>query len=130
MKKLNKSTVEKLACEIREFLISNDLWSDCTIYFNGKAFSTDDRQGNFYYNNRKQLVVLEDQDPRNYFEYVAEPHTLSMSFEGDFYGCLNYTNEYGAEFDNRIMEEFSTILEKHGLYYELGNAWNLSCYSV
>jgi len=72
------------------------------------------------------LVVLEDQDPKKYFDYVGP--ILSMSFEGDFYGVMNFTNEYGADFDNRIMAGFQKILDKYGVHAELGNAWNLSLY--
>jgi hypothetical protein len=53
---------------------------------------------------------------------------MSMSFEGDFYGCINFTNEYGAYYDNRIMKSFNAILDKYGVWYELGDAWNLTCY--
>lgn len=126
--KMERAKTEELAKEIRQFLIDNGLWVDVTIYFNGKAFSTDDREGHFYYNDPEHLVVLEDQDPRRYFAYVGD--ILSMSFEGDFYSCLNFCNEYGADFDNRIQEEFSAILRKYGLYYELGNSWNLSVYPM
>lgn len=130
MNKLSKKQIEKLAFEIRDFLIQHSLWIDVTIYYNGKALSTHDGNGHFNYNQKDPVIILEDEDPLDYFEYVANPHILSMSFEGDFYGCLNYHNEYGADFDNMIQNEFSAILKKYGLYYELGNAWNLSCYNI
>ena len=115
---LTKKDIESLAKEIRQFLIDNSIWIDATIYFNGQAFSSN-HEG-----------VLEDQDPADYFEYVASPHILSMSFEGPLYGCLNHYGEYGAEFDNLIVEGFSRLLSRYGLYYELGNHWNLSCYEI
>lgn len=130
MNRLTESQIEELAKEIRQFLLDNNLWVDVNIYFNGKAFSTSDRNGNYYYNDQNHLVVLEDQDPKNYFKYVAEPNVLSMSFEGDFCGCLNFYNEYGVAFDNKVQKEFSDILAKYGLYYELGHHWNLSCYYI
>lgn len=125
---MTKNEIEALAVEIRSFLLKHDLWIDTTIYFNGKAFSTDDRQGHYYYNDPDHLIVLEDQDPRRCFEYVGD--ILSMSFEGDFCGCLNDYGEYGAKFDRQIQDEFSAILKKHGLYYELGNHWNLTVYPI
>lgn len=123
-KKLTKRQIETLAKEIRKFLLDRDMWIDTTIYFNGKAFSTDDRNGNYRYNDPKNLVVLEDQDPKLYFDYVGD--ILSMSFEGPFYDVMNdYLGDYGY----KLEEEFRSILRKYGLYYELGNAWNLSlCY--
>jgi len=73
--------------------------------------------------------VLDGKDPADYIQYTANPHILSMVFEGPLCGCLNFYNEYGAEFDNRIINGFSSILDRYGLYYELGDHWNLSCYS-
>ena len=66
----------------------------------------------------------DEADPNNYFEYVREPNILSMSFEGVLYDVLN--GYYGGKKE----AEFSKILEKYGLYYEIGNAWNLSIYEV
>ena len=124
-KKMTKREIEKLAKEIRQFLLDHDLWVDVNIYFNGKAFSTDDRQGHYYYNDPEHLVVLDDENPRDYFEYVG--NILSMSFEGPLYDVLN---SYWGALGYRLEEEFRSIFEKHGLYYELGNAWNLSAYCM
>jgi hypothetical protein len=129
MKALSKSQIEELAKEIRQFLLNYKMWIDIRIYFNGKAFSTDEGD-KFYYNDPTHLVTLENIDPTDYFEYVAVPNILSMSFEGDFCSCLNGYGEYGAKFDDRIQQEFSNILAKYGLYYESGNHWNLTCYPV
>jgi len=127
-RELTSEEKESLAKEVRQFLLDNELWIDVRVYFNGKAFGTGDGKGNFSYNNPDKLIVLEDINPRDYFEYVSDDDVMSMSFEGDFYGCLNFTNEYGVDFDNRIQMEFDGILRKYGVYYELGHAWNLSCY--
>lgn len=126
---LSENEIEKLAKEIRQFLLDNKLWIDVRIYFNGKAFDTSDG-AHYYYNDPTHLVVLEDMDPGRYFKYVGNPHILSMSFEGDFCGCLNNYAEYGYEFDNKIQREFWQILSKYGVYYELGEHWNLTCYYV
>ena len=122
-KKLTKRQIEALAKEIRQFLLDHDLWVDVNIYFNGKAFSTDDRNGHYYYNDPEHLVVLEDQDPRRYFEYVGD--ILSMSFEGPFYDVMN---DYLGTFGDNIAEKFRAIIDKRGLCFELGNSWNLSLY--
>lgn len=127
-KKLTPAQIEALAKEIRQFLLDNRLWVDVRIYFNGKAFSTDDGGSTYAYNDPTRLFVLEDVDPRSYFEYVGD--ILSMSFEGDLCGCLNYYNEYGAAFDNRITEGLTVIFKKSGLYFELGNHWNLTAYPL
>ena len=126
-RELTRGEKESLAKEVRQFLLDNELWTDVRIYFNGKAFSTNDRRGN-YDNDPDHPVVLEGEDPHAYFEYVSNDDVMSMSFEGDFYGCMNFYCEYGADFDIRIQTEFDDILKKYGVYYELGHAWNLSCY--
>ena len=47
-----------------------------------------------------------------------------MSFEGELYDVLNgYAYGWGKRAD-----EFRQIFEKYGVYFELGNAWNLTCY--
>jgi len=114
-RKLTGKEKEALAKEVRQFLMDNELWADIRVYFNGKAFCSDSGD-------------LEGIDPRDFFEYVAKDHILSMSFEGDFYGCMNFHCEYGADFDNRIQQGFDAILAKYGVFSELGHAWNLSCY--
>lgn len=124
-KKLTKPQIRKLANEIREFLLDRDMWIDTTIYFNGVAYSTDDRAGHYYYNDREHLVELQDQDPHRFVEYVG-PY-LTMTFEGDFYEVMNgYMGKYGW----KLQDEFLELCHKYGLYYELGNAWNLSLYDM
>ena len=127
-KKPTKKQIEALAKEIRQYLLDNNLWIDCTIYFNGKAFATDDRHGNYYYNDPVHLVVLEDQDPHRVCEYVGD--ILTMTFEGPLYSCLNLYGEYNWSFESRIYEEFPKIFEKYGVYFELGNEWNLTAYPL
>ena len=47
-----------------------------------------------------------------------------MTFEGPLYEALNY----GGYDENpwQTEEELTAIFRKYGLYYELGNAWNLT----
>ena len=122
-KKLTKPTIRKLAKEIRKFLLDREMWIDVTIYFNGMAYSTDDRQGHYYYNDAEHLVELHDEDPHRVCDYVG-PY-LTMTFEGTFYDVMNgYLGRYGY----KVEEEFHELLRKYGLYCELGNAWNLSVF--
>lgn len=39
-KRLSKEEIEKLAVEIREFLLEHNMWIDTDIFFNGKRFTT------------------------------------------------------------------------------------------
>lgn len=120
MKKMtNEQRNEMLAREIREWLLKNRMWQDVTIYFNGKAYSTDDG-GHHYTNDPEHLIELDNVNPLDYFKYV-NPETVSMSFEGMLYDVLNSYD------DDPLEMEFSKLFEKYGLYYELGNAWNLTC---
>lgn len=121
--RLTPEQIEKLAVEIRDFLLEHKMWIDVEIYFNGKCFSTHDKENNkFYYNDREHLVVQENENPRTYFEYVNPDHILSMSFEG----ALCEMIYYGVPWS--VKKKFDAIFERYGLRYELGNHWNFTCY--
>lgn len=64
--------------------------------------------------------IEENMDPRNHFKYVREPNILSMSFEGTLYDILNTHDMFALQ----------DLFSKYGLYYECGNAWNLSAYPI
>lgn len=123
--KLTEEKIKELAEEILDFLLEHEMWIDVQIYFNGKCWSSHNKEkGTFHYND-KENVVEDEADPRDYFEFVRTPNILSMSFEGPFYKAMNgYLGSW------KIEEEFSKILEKYGLYYELGYAWSLTCYET
>ena len=119
MKKLTKIQIEQLAKEIMDFLDKCHMQDGVCIYFNNKRMRSD---GNWDGKDLTYSWVEEDDvDPHDYFEYAAYEHILSMSFEGALYDVLNYT------FGKRE-EKFRAIFEKYGLYFELGNYWNLSAY--
>ena len=119
MNKITKADIERLANEIIAFLEANDIASDVSIYYNGNVVrSKTEYKGDGEYSYT--WVKTENVDPHKYFEYAAYDHILSMSFEGGLYDVLNYGG-------GRKMDKFMKILEKYGLYYELGNSWNLTC---
>lgn len=136
MNQEHQAKMESLAVAIRKFLLDRGMWQDVRIYFNGKAFdsvpvydhgdgvlSSEYKSGakNINYNNPDYLHVVENIDPEDYMDYYNRD-TITMSFEGDFYEALNY-----GEFDGgSTVAVFSKLLEDHGYYYELGNAWNLA----
>ena len=66
-----------------------------------------------------------DADPRKYFEYNGD--YLSMSFEGPLYSILNYQ---AGTYGDSIIGELDELFKKYGLYYELGNSWNMSLYDI
>ena len=120
MKKLTKTNIEELAQEIITFLEKHELASSVSIYFNNKVMR-DRGEYDKEYNYIPKWETTEDVDPHEYFEWAAYDHILSMSFEGPLYDVLNYT------FGKRE-EQFRSIFEKRGLYYEFGNMWNFSVY--
>lgn len=122
MKTLTKTNIEELAKEIISFLNKEKLASDVSIYFNNKVMR-DRGTWDDDYNYIPKWETTENVDPHDYFEYAAYDHILSMSFEGALYEVLNYTG-------GRKGEEFERIFERHGLYFEFGNAWNLSVYPI
>lgn len=116
MKKLTKALIEQMAKEIMDFLVANELSYDVCIYYNNKKMKNDYKwNGDEFINN---VIVLDDYNPHDYFDYAAYDHILSMSFEGALYECINYSG--------RNVDKLDAIFAKYGVYYELGNAWNLT----
>ena len=118
---LGEEATAALAKDIYDFLIKYDMWIDVSIYFNGIRWST---HGGSKFRYGGEPFVAEA-DPRDYFEYVGP--ILSMGFEGPFYEVVN---GYRGEIGWNIEAEFRKLLAKYGVYYELGNAWNLSVYKI
>lgn len=118
--KLTKIKIEELVEKIEKFLCEHNLLDDVCIYFNNKR-----RLWRWSYKTGDYTVKEEENiDPHNYFEYAARKHIISMSFEGSLYNVLHgYSNGW-----EKIEEKFVNLFHEHGLYYELGNAWNLTCY--
>ena len=129
---MTKKKIEKLARDIRKFLDDNFLNGDCRIYFNGMCWEhgTEDEPWTLDSEHKEFLElpkrtgwkVIEEIDPKDYFDYAGG--VISMSFEGSFYDVVN--GYYKSDFEKEM--QFSELLGKHGCYYELGNAWNLSIF--
>ncbi len=121
---LTEKQIDDLAVEIREFLLEHGMWQDVDIYFNHKRFGCKGPDGHYYYNDREHLFAEEDIEPQEYFKYVNPDHILSMSFEGAVCHMIYYGTAPG------LLKKFNAIFERYGLYYELGDHWNLSCYYI
>lgn len=117
---------ENLAKEIYEFLKEYGIWIDVNIYYNGKVMTPYCREEEKYYYNEKAFEY--EDEPTKYFEYVRKPNILSMSFEGELYSALNWYGNY--DWCVAIEAKLTNIFKKYGLYFELGNAWNLSAYEL
>lgn len=120
-KKLTTKQLHDLAVDIIEWLQKHDMFTDINIYVNGLKYSDDELLSDLTEKTKLgYYYVFYDYNPEQYFEY-CNPDTLTMSFEGPLYDMLNYS--CGDE-----EEDFKDIFRKYGLYYELGNSWNLSAY--
>lgn len=118
--------MEKLAKDIYGFCVKKHLWGDCTIYFNGKAWSSmSSLNGDVGVKIDENLYEYENRNPKDYFEY-GNPDTLSMSFEGPLYEVLNAYMPGWV----KLEDQFSKLFTKYGLYYEMGYAWSLSAYEI
>ena len=117
--------MQTLAMEIYSWCKKKGLWGDNIIYFNGKAWSSSkDWNGVEGKQIAEDLYEFEDKNAEDYFEY-ANPNTLSMSFEGALYEALN---AWDLPYYDGTEEELQAIFGNYGLYWEFGNAWNLSAY--
>lgn len=120
--KWNDALREELAYKIYQLLLDNGVWVDVTIYFNGMALSTGfNDSGVWRYCYNGEPFVWQSADPRDSFEYVNPEHIISMSFEGPFYEVM-----YSMSGD--LYNQFVDLLDSYGVFYELGNQWNLSLY--
>lgn len=119
MKTLTKANIEQLANEIMQFLDKHEMQDAVCIYFNNKRIRSNSNWDGK--NITYQWIEESNIDPHNYFEYAAYDHILSMSFEGSLYDCLNYSC-------GRREEQFRKLFDKYNIYYEFGNAWNLTAF--
>ena len=116
---MNKLKLKKLAYSISELLDSEESSLDVCIYFNDHRLSYEFNKNSEVY----EWVLQEGLKGSNYTQY-ANDETITMTFEGDFYSCMNYGS-------NPILyEKFGELLKKYDLYFELGNAWNLALYKT
>ena len=114
MKKLTKRRISNMGWKIAKQCQAHG-YEDVRVYFNNQAVDVCYRDNDLY------LKVHTNMDPHAYFEYAAYNHILSMSFEGPLYERINYRG---------TPSWLSDIFNEYGVYYEQGNAWNLTCYPV
>ena len=129
----------KFAKELMRLFINENIDDYVRIYYNfsknknGQAIQTDPTyirpynnkpvEYNETYNGKKnKWYIIEDINPNDYFEYNGD--ILSISFDGsELYNILNC-----YAYKENFMKKFKAIFDKYNVYYELGNAWNLSVY--
>lgn len=115
---LSKRKISWLAHKIIKVCEDEGLAGDMSVYFNNKVIRVSlkfDKDWNPIWEERHYHNI----DPHTYFEYAAYDHIISISTEGGLYDSLNYDS---GEFP----EELEKLFRDHGIYWERGNAWNLS----
>lgn len=110
MEKLTKKRIKEMANEIAEYCHENG-FGDVIMYYNNKRVFV-----NYY--GYEDMEVQEDINPHDYLSYCAYNHIFSMSSEG----------ELDLEYELFDEKELYKIFRKYGVYAELGNSWNCSCY--
>lgn len=122
MRKVTKADIENMAKEIMNVLTEHECDRDVFIYYNNKRMHHAIEWSEDY----KKIIdngilIEEDIDPHDYFDYAAYDHIFSMSFEGALYDYFNYED---------CPSWLEKIFDKYGVYYELGNSWNLTVYPI
>jgi len=117
---MTEKEIASLRDDIIAWLTDNDrayLAEDTRIYALGHAWDF----------NGGKFSDTGEENPRDYFDYAPKEsdHILSMSFDGSLYELLNCIEMNDSRYD-----EFNELFKKHGVYFELGNAWNLTCYEI
>ena len=115
-----------LVCDIVEWIDARGLRDDIAIYFNGNALATWNEWGG---ENGKEVLkgwyYYENRNPRDYFMY-CNPDTVSVSFEGTLNHYMNgYLNGWVE-----IYESFIDLPKPYGMFFEMGDSWNVSAYMV
>jgi hypothetical protein len=111
LERLTAEMKECLAYKILELLKEYELTADVWIYFNSKCLTGEGK-------------VIPDVLGSDKFQYATDD-TISMTFEGDFCGVINYRC---PELANAVMPKFDALLKSYGLFYEQGHHWNLGTY--
>lgn len=97
--------------DLQKLLTSNDCADDVFIYYLGKRS---------HYDGHSDWVVEDGYDPKDISEYMNG--VINLTFEGTFYEIIN------GYWTSNVVDEFLDLLREYCLWYELGNAWNMSIY--
>ena len=118
----NMMNICDLANDIYKWCKQNDVWENCTIYFDGDAWSDAPKwNGEQGKKMDDDLYLYSNKNPFDYLQY-ANPDTLSFSFDGSLYDIVN---DFGYTYP-AMYESFGEVFDKHGYYYELGSSWYLT----
>ena len=126
---MTKTQIEKLRTAIVALLTEYDVLGDCTIYANGKRWIYGYKFSEDYSEMTLTEKVEDNIDVKEYLEY-CNPDTISIAFDGSsLYEVMNYHNT-SVENPESLIAEFNALCKEYGLYFDLGNSWNLSLYEI
>ena len=106
----------EIARAIEKWGKSHGLLYDTRIYFSNKAWD---------YNSDGERSIIKDVKATDYLPYGSDD-TVSMSFEGPMYEVFEYG--WSNTQQQAMLDEFIELTDSLGVWYERGNAWNLSIY--
>lgn len=125
-KKITPDNMKQLAFDIMDYLNTHDMWESCIIYVSNQRFLSKG-WGSQYDTYEKgitkkgtEYIIENDINVKDYLEY-SNPDTISLAFEGLLYDVINADLDYISKLDHKFLDKF-------GLYFELGHAWNMSAY--
>lgn len=70
------------------------------------------------------MQFLTGSEGKQYSEYASDSAAY-VSFEGAVYDLLNFPDSDNFSFMNKLHE----FMDKNGVWYEQGNAWNFNIYA-
>lgn len=125
---ITDAALKRLRDDIIDYLVAHNLFDDVIIYEGGHRYLSDgygrtSDAEHIDHTTRKGTEVelwVESAQASQYLEF-ANDETLSMAFEGPLYDAMNYG-------DGAIESSLQRIFERYGLYFEMGDAWNLTAY--
>lgn len=108
MKVLTKTDIEQMAIEVAGYCHAMG-YKDVDLYYNGKKLSID------------TMKTENNVDPHDFIKYCPYNHTFSMVVDDP---------EFDLQEDIFYEKGIANIFERYGLYADLGEAWNCSCYPI
>lgn len=127
---LTKDKKISIAENIISFMLKKGLFQEMAVYVCGYCYTSYPRadylkvrtpDGVYYRSHHNDVDVAQ-------ITSYCNPDLITITFEGTFYNIVNADGT--SKESMRLEQEFSDLLEKYGLYYELGHAWNLSVYPI
>ena len=108
MKVLTKADIERMALEVAGYCHAMG-YKDVDLYYNGKKLPVD-------------TMKMEDNvDPHDFIKYCPYNHIFSMVVDDP---------EYDLEEDIFYEMGITNIFKRYGLYADMGDTWNCSCYPI